>query len=122
MPSEVERVAIRVDRIEKQLLKGLPTEDASGSAVPDTVREIVVDTSKFEEHAKQTESVISDIDSKLSSALDELSTRVSDLEQLKGVISTVDGLSLHLELLHKRISQLEEKVISLISSSVQMDD
>lgn len=111
MPSEVERVATRVDKLEAKIAK-LEVGGVSSDA-PQLVKEIVVDTSKFAEHEQKTNSLLNDLEAKLSSALDELSARVSDVEQLKSVVSTVDGLSLHMELLHKRLSQLEEKVAAL---------
>lgn len=108
MPSEVERVASRLDKLEAKFAK-LEVGGVSTDA-PQLVKEIVVDTSKFAEHEQKTSSVLAELEGKLSAALDELSARVSDVEQLKSVVSTVDGLSLHLELLHKRLSQLEEKI------------
>ncbi len=114
MPSEVERVASRVDKLEAKLSK-LEVGGVSSDA-PQLVKEIVVDTSKFEEHEQKTSSVLAELEGKLTAALDELSARVADIEHLKSVVSTVDGLSLHVELLNKRLSQLEEKVAGLTAA------
>lgn len=119
MPSEVERVSTRVNYLESRLAKLEVSGVSSSGDAPQLVKEIVVDTSKFVEHEEKTNSTLSSFEAKLTAALDELSARVSDIEQLKGVVSTVDGLSLHLELLNKRLSQLEEKVTIL---STPVDD
>jgi ubiquinone biosynthesis protein UbiJ len=111
MPSEVERVASRVDKLESKLAK-LEVGGVSSDA-PQLVKEIVVDTSKFEEHEQKTLNVLAQLESKLAAALDELSARVADIEHLKSIVSTVDGVTLHVELLNKHLSQLEEKVASL---------
>ena len=100
----IEAVSHRLETLEKSL----------GTAPASVSAPVVQDDSKVVALEQSVKSMLTDMDTKVSQSLDELLIRVSDLEKLKSIVSAVDGMSLHVELLHKRLAQLEDKVSSLV--------
>lgn len=126
MPSEVEKVAKRVQNLEA-VVSQIKLTAEGGAPVGDVVsvqREVVVDTSKYDELESKVDRVNGEMDVKFTEALNEVQARLSDFDHVKTMMSTVDGLTLHLELLHKRVDTITERVtkleeeVSSITSSI----
>lgn len=114
MPSEVERVSKRVADLEvvvSSLKTGVVPSESSAPVV--IQKEIVVDTSKYEELNDKVERTLGELDTKITEGLNDVQSRLGDLEHVKSLVSTVDGLTLHLELLHKRVDSINERVTKL---------
>lgn len=102
MPTLAEIVEKRVHELARRV-ENLEVSGGSGSST------VVVDTSKYDAVSKS----VSDLDAKVMQSLDELQERVNGLEQLKSMTSSVDGLSLHVELLTKHLEGLLQRVQKL---------
>jgi chromosome segregation ATPase len=114
MPSEVERVTMRVAKLEtivNSLKSGtVPSESSEPIVIQ---KEIVVDTSKYDELNEKVERSVGELDTKITEGLNDIQGRLGDLDHVKSLVSTVDGLTLHLELLHKRVDSINERVTQL---------
>jgi chromosome segregation ATPase len=114
MPSEVERVTMRVAKLETivdSLKSGTVPSESSAPVV--IQKEIVVDTSKYDELNEKVERSVGELDTKITEGLNDIQGRLGDLDHVKSLVSTVDGLTLHLELLHKRVDSINERVTQL---------
>jgi len=125
MPSEVEKVAKRIQNLEAVVSQIKLTADGGASVVSgDVQREIVVDTSKYDELESKVDRVSGELDTKFTEALNDVQLRFTEFDHVKTMMSTVDGLTLHLELLHKRLDTITERVskleddVSTITSSI----
>jgi tetrahydromethanopterin S-methyltransferase subunit G len=125
MPSEVEKVAKRIQNLEAVVSQIKLTADGGASVVSgDVQREIVVDTSKYDELESKVDRVSGEMDTKFTEALNDVQLRFTEFDHVKTMMSTVDGLTLHLELLHKRLDTITERVskleddVSTITSSI----
>jgi len=105
MPTLAEIVEKRVHDLTRRVV------NLESTGVPQVAAEstVTVDTSKYDEVSKS----IVDLDAKVMQSLDELQERVNGLEQLKAMTSSVDGISLHLELLTKHLEGLVQRVEKL---------
>ena len=111
MPSEVERVSKRVADLEDvvaSLKSGNVPSESSASVV--VQKEIIVDTSKYDELNEKVERSVGELDTKITEGLNDIQGRLGDLDHVKSLVSTVDGLTLHLELLHKRVDSINDRV------------
>lgn len=114
MPSEVERVSKRVADLEDvvaSLKSGNVPSESSASVV--VQKEIIVDTSKYDELNEKVERSVGELDTKITEGLNDIQGRLGDLDHVKSLVSTVDGLTLHLELLHKRVDSINDRVTQL---------
>ena len=114
MPSEVERVSKRVADLEDvvaSLKSGSVPSESSASVV--VQKEIIVDTSKYDELNEKVERSVGELDTKITEGLNDIQGRLGDLDHVKSLVSTVDGLTLHLELLHKRVDSINDRVTQL---------
>jgi len=125
MPSEVEKVAKRIQNLEAVVSQIKLTADGGAGVVSgDVQREIVVDTSKYDELESKVDRVSGELDTKFTEALNDVQLRFTEFDHVKTMMSTVDGLTLHLELLHKRLDTITERVskleddVSTITSSI----
>jgi|Laugrespbdmm15dd_1035085.scaffolds.fasta_scaffold44098_1 tetrahydromethanopterin S-methyltransferase subunit G len=125
MPSEVEKVAKRIQNLEAVVSQiQLTAGGSTGVVSADVQREVVIDTSKYDELESKVDRVSGEMDTKFTEALNDVQLRFTEFDHVKTMMSTVDGLTLHLELLHKRLDTITERVskleddVSTITSSI----